>query len=165
VIGSLQWEWLMDPSNPDDWRKLATAFTSAPLWAVILATGVPVGLAVWWFRGTMFEREITSLKAEMVGKVAGLEGEKSVLEQRLKLADDLKAAFDRVKDELANVQKELQDYKAQVTIEGRNASSAKVDAAIVKANKISVETKKKLVDALMSRNYPVINVDGDLKIR
>jgi hypothetical protein len=136
----------MDPSNPDDWRKLATAFTSAPVWAVMVATGVTVGAAVWWFRGWMSEAQIAGLKAEMAGKVAGLEGEKSVLEQQLKLATD---GLGRARDDLVNLQKELQNYQTEVAIEGSKASPAKVDAAIVKVTRDNAEIRKKLFDALM----------------
>jgi hypothetical protein len=128
-LGRIGQRWLfMGFYNPDDWTKLETAFTSAPLWAVIVATGATVGAAVWWFRGTMFGREITSLKGEMAGKVAGLEGEKSILEQRLKLAADLTAASDRAKDE---TEKQFQTYKTEVVAKGGNASPAKLEAAIL----------------------------------
>ena len=76
------------------------------------------------------------------------------MEERLKLATDASAAFDRTKDELEKVKKEFQDYKERVAVEGSNASPVKMDAAIGRANKISIEAKKKLVDALMMRGMP-----------
>jgi hypothetical protein len=122
----------MDPSNPDDWTKLETAFTSAPRWAVIVATGATVGAAVWWFRGTMFGREITSLKGEMAGKVAGLEGQISVLNERLKLAADKVAIADRATDELEKQVQTLRVELAALTAKAENASLAKVEAQLQK---------------------------------
>jgi hypothetical protein len=99
----------MDPSNPDDWRKLATAFTSAPLWAVMVATGVTVGAAVWWF---------------------GWEGAKLILEQRLSLAAEQLAVSDRAKNETQN---DVQSLKMAIGAKADNASlvalAAQVEAA------------------------------------
>jgi hypothetical protein len=134
----------MDPSNPDDWTKLATAFTNAPLWAVMMATGAIVGGAVWWVRGKVSDREIDGLK----GQIAVLKEQIATWELRLKLADDLVAASDRATKEL---DKQFQDYKAKVAIEGRNASPAKMEAAIVRVANVNTEIKDKLVAALMSR--------------
>jgi hypothetical protein len=99
----------MDPSNPDDWRKLATAFASAPVWAVIVATGVTVGAAVWWFRGWMSQEQIAAW------------------DQRLKFADERVLSSERALEE---VKKQVQDYKVEVATKGSDASSAKMDAAI-----------------------------------
>ena len=111
----------MDPSNPDDWTKLETAFTSAPLWAVIVATGATVGAAIWWFRGWMSQERLDALKEQV-----------ATVEQRLKLASEASAASERAKDEL---QKEIQTYKADVAAKGSNASPAKVEAAFEQLNK------------------------------
>jgi hypothetical protein len=103
----------MDPTNPDTWKQQWAAFWSAP-W-VMAPLILVVGSIVWWFRGTMFEREIASLKEQI-----------AAWDQRLKLATDLVAASDRAKDEL---DKQFQAYKADVAFKGSNASPAKVDAA------------------------------------
>jgi chromosome segregation ATPase len=113
----------MDPSNPDSWTKLATAFTNAPLWAVIMATGAIVGGAVWWFRGKMFETQIAGLKEQ----IAGLKEQIAVLEQRLKFAAEALAASTGAKNEL---EKQFQAYKTEVAAKGKDASPAKMDAAI-----------------------------------
>jgi hypothetical protein len=59
--------------NPDDWTKLATAFTSAPVWASIVAASAVTGVVAWWVRGKVNDREI-----------GGLKGEISLLERQLK---------------------------------------------------------------------------------
>jgi len=76
------------------------------------------GFVVWWFRGRLFEAQIAGLKEQI-----------AVVEQRLKLAADALATSDRAKDEL---DKQFQAYKSEVATKGRNASPAKVDAAIAK---------------------------------
>jgi hypothetical protein len=119
----------VDYTKSEFWAQQWATFQN-DFWAMLpLFVGVVV--AVWWLRGWMSKREID-----------GLEGEKGVLEQRLKLAADLTAASDRAKDEL---DKQFQAYKEEVATNGRNASPAKVDAAIVQwaaANKeVSVTLK------------------------
>jgi hypothetical protein len=71
-----------------------------------------------------------------VGQVAGLKEQIAALnagilvfEQRLKLATEQTAASGRATEGL---EKQFQLYKEKVSIEGKNASPAKVDAAIVK---------------------------------
>jgi hypothetical protein len=120
----------MDYFNPDDWTKLETAFTSAPPWASIVAAGAASGLLGWWVRGKMSETQI------------------SVKEERLKFAVEQTASVER---DFEKLEKEFQDYKAEVAAKGRNASPAKVDAAIVRVTNGNTVIRDKLFDALMSR--------------
>jgi ABC-type Na+ efflux pump permease subunit len=138
----------MDVTNPEMWKQEWTAFTSAPF--IMLAGIMVVGVAAWWLSGKMSEAQVAGLKAEI-----------SAWDQRLKLAADLVAASDRAKDEL---EKQFQAYKEEVSIEGRNASSAKVDAAIVGVGKSNTEIRSKLVNALTKleadrRVAPFITID------
>jgi hypothetical protein len=135
----------MDPSNPDDWRKLATAFTSAPIWAVMVATGAPVGVAVWWFRGWMSQERLAVLREQ----IATVKEQVAAVEQQLKLATDASAASERAKDEL---EKQFLAYKSEVAAKGRDASPVKVDAAIVKVASGNTVIRSKLVNALMEAN-------------
>jgi hypothetical protein len=120
----------MDFINPDDWTKLETAFTSAPRWAVMVAAGAAGALIVWWARGKMFETERTNLLSEQRSQKAGLEGEKSILEQRLKLAAEQLAVSDRAKNES---QSDVQILKMAIGAKADNASlvalAEKVEAA------------------------------------
>ena len=89
-----------------------------------------VGVVVWWFRGTLFGREVAGLKEQI-----------AALEQRLKLAAEQVAASERAVDEL---EKELQEYKDDVFLEGSMASSRNVDDAIVKV----AESNARIKDAV-----------------
>ena len=83
----------------------------------------------------------------------------------MKLAADLMAAFDRALEEL---EKQFLLYKEKVSIDGKNASPAGVDAAITKVASGNTEIRKKLFDALMMAkgfSGSVIKIDGDPKIR
>jgi hypothetical protein len=82
----------------------------------------------------MFEREIASLNAE-----------RSALNERLKLAADALASADRAKDEL---KRQFGLYKKKVSIEGRNASPVKVDAAIDDVAHGNDEMRSSLLAAL-----------------
>jgi hypothetical protein len=106
-----------------------TAFTSAPAWALILATAAIVSPAVWWFRGRLFDAQVSGLKEQ----VGGLKEQIAAVEQRLKLASEASAASERSKEEL---DKQFQDYKADVAAKGSNASPAKVDAAFEQLTKV-----------------------------
>jgi hypothetical protein len=124
----------MDELKPEFWAQQWAAFWSAP--AIMGPLLLIVGFVVWWVRGKMTEAQILTLK------------------ERLNFAFDLVAAsdreFEKLQKDLEKLQKELQDYKAKVAIEGRNASQAKVDAAIVKVTSDNTEIRKKLFDALMA---------------
>jgi hypothetical protein len=155
--------------SSDAWKQQWAAFWSAP--GVIGPLILIVGGVVWWFRGTMFEREI-----------AGLEEQIAALEQRLKLATEQMAASVRATDEL---EKEFQLYKDDVFLEGSMASSADVDAAIVKVEESNARIKDavgsavakleaaqyealKELDAeavkkLESKGWPFKKFDGDKK--
>jgi hypothetical protein len=106
----------MDLTNPEMWKQEWTAFTNAPF--IMLAGIMVVGVAAWWLNGKMSEGEIAGLKAQMSAK-----------DERLSLGVDKLAAAER---DLEKLQKEFQNYKAEVDTKGRNASPAKVDAAIVR---------------------------------
>jgi hypothetical protein len=142
--------------NPETWKQQWAIIANAPFFVIPLI--LIVALVVGWFQGRLSAAQIAGLKEQI-----------SAVEQRLKLADDASSASDRAKDELEKLKKEFQDYKEQVAINGNNASSAKVDAAIVRVTSGNAEIRKKLFDALMSRETdsrtPVINIDGDPKIR
>ena len=105
------------------WQQELVAFQNA-FWSMSLLF-VAVAVAVWWVRGQVNDREIGGLKGEISTK----NGEISLLERQLK---DAANGLDRAKDDLANLKKEFQAYKAAVAAEGSNASSTKVDAAIVR---------------------------------
>jgi hypothetical protein len=49
-----------------------------------------VGWIVWWFRGTLFEREVAGLEGEKGVLEQRLKSETSILEQRLKFAEEVK---------------------------------------------------------------------------
>jgi hypothetical protein len=150
----------MNPFDPETWKQQWTAFWSAPF--IMLPLIVVAGLTAWWFRGKMSDAEIAGLKEQI-----------SVKEERLKFAFDLVAAsdrdFEKLQKDFGKLQKEFQDYKEQVAIEGRNASPAKVDAAIVRVASGNAEIRSKLFNALMSREVdrrtPIIKIDGDPMIR
>jgi hypothetical protein len=166
----------MDPSNPDDWTKLETAFTSAPLWAVIVATGATVGVAVWWFRGWMSQERLAVLKEQ----IAAVKEQVTAVEQQLKLAAAASGASERAKDEL---EKQFLAYKSEVAAKGREASPAKVDAAIVKVASGNTDVRSSLsaairdldglgalrklnpeeLKALQDLGKPFINIDGTRK--
>ena len=113
--------------SSDAWKQQWTDFWSAP--GVIGPLILIVGGVVWWFRGSMFEREIAGLKEQI-----------AALEQRLKLATEQMAASVRATDEL---EKQIQLYKDEVFLEGKMASSADVDDALVKvaeSNALTSET-------------------------
>jgi hypothetical protein len=135
--------------DPESWKQQWTAFWSAP--AIIGPLLMVVGVAVWWFSRKMFEAQIAGLKEQI-----------AALKERLDLAADLTASAER---DLEKLEKEFQDYKERVAVEGSKASPAKVDAAIVKVSNGNTVIRKKLFDALMSRETAVIHVDGDPKIR
>jgi hypothetical protein len=102
--------------DPDAWKQQWTAFWSAP-YIMLPFIGASFWSA-WWLRGRTSEGEIAGLKAQMSAK-----------DERLSLGVDKLAASER---DLEKLQKEFQDYKAEVATNGRNASPAKVDAAIVR---------------------------------
>jgi hypothetical protein len=124
--------------NPETWKQQWAIIANAPFFVIPLI--LIVALVVGWFQGRLSAAQIAGLKEQI-----------SAVEQRLKLADDASSASDRAKDELEKLKKEFQDYKEQVAINGNNASSAKVDAAIVRVTSGNAEIRKKLFDALMSR--------------
>ena len=134
VLAELNQRWLpMDFYNPDDWTKLETAFTSAPRWAIMVAASTIGGLIGWSFRGSMSAAQIGSLKEQI-----------AALEQRLKLTAEQAAASDRATDK---VEKEFQAYKAEVAAKGRDASPAKVEAALTGLNISLQEVMMKKVEA------------------
>jgi predicted nucleic acid-binding Zn-ribbon protein len=136
----------MDPFDPDDWTKLETAFTSAPRWAVMLATGGIVGAAVWWFRGWMLRERVDRLKEQIAAgkeQIAAVKEQVTVAEQQLKLATAAASASERALEEL---KKEFQVYKVQVAAKGKDASPAKVDAAIVKVADSNTNIGDRLVE-------------------
>jgi hypothetical protein len=114
------------------WEQQWAAFWSAP--PIVGPPILIVGSIVWWFRGATFEREIAGLK-EQIG----------AMEQRLKLNADALAASDRAKDEL---DKQFQTYKTEVAAKGKNASPAKMDAALVKLAKESALVRAETMEAL-----------------
>jgi hypothetical protein len=126
-----------------------------------------------------------------VGQVAGLKEQIAALnagilvfEQRLKLTTEQMAASGRATEEL---EKQFQLYKEKVSIEGKNASPAKVDAAIVKVANGNTDVRSSLSGAIQNLEYavygaikkldpetlkrlgdvgkPFVNVDGDKKLQ
>jgi hypothetical protein len=127
--------------NPETWKQQWAIIANAPFFVIPLI--LIVALVVGWFQGRLSAAQIAGLKEQI-----------SAVEQRLKLADDASSASDRAKDELEKLKKEFQDYKEQVAINGNNASSAKVDAAIVRVTSGNAEIRKKLFDALSHAASP-----------
>jgi hypothetical protein len=123
----------MDELKPEFWAQQWTAFWSAP--AIMGPLLLIVGFVVWWFRGTMFEREVACLKEQVSVLEKTKNGEISVLEQRMKLAAD---GLGRAKDDLANLDKQFEAYKAEVAAKGKNASPAMVDATMRAGLKIAL---------------------------
>jgi hypothetical protein len=119
------------------WKQQWTAFWSAPL--VIGPLIAVAGFVIWWFRGKLFEAQIAGLKEQI-----------AVVEQRLKLAADAMPASDQAKRELQIL---FDGYKAEVASKGRNASPAKVDAAIVKVSDGDAAVKSGLQGAIESLHF------------
>ena len=109
-----------------EWVAFQNAFWSMSLLLVVLVVGA------WWLRGWMSQREIGGLKGEISVK----NGEISLLERQLKDAIDQTETSIRATEAseraLEELKKEFQNYKAAVSAKGGNASSTKVDAAIVR---------------------------------
>jgi hypothetical protein len=103
--------------NPETLRQQWATIANAPFFTV--PPIVLGGLIVWWFRGTTLK-----------GTIGGLKEQIAALDQRLKLAIEQSTAFATALDE---IKKEFHTYKQRVFVEGRNASPAKVDDAIVTA--------------------------------
>jgi hypothetical protein len=78
-------------------------------------------------------------------QIAALNAGIFVFEQRLKLATEQMAASGRATEEL---EKQFQLYKEKVSIEGKNASPAKVDAAIVKVANGNTDVRSSLSGAI-----------------
>jgi ABC-type Na+ efflux pump permease subunit len=99
------------------------------------AAVVAAGVLIWLFLLIIFRSQISGLKEQISGlkeQIASLKEQIGIAEQRLKLADDLVEAANRAREE---VDKQLQDYKAEVAAKGRNASPAKVEAAFEQLKK------------------------------
>jgi hypothetical protein len=95
---------------------------------------------VWWFRGMSQER-LAVLKEQ----IAAVKEQVTAVEQQLKLAVAASGASERAKDEL---EKQFLDYKSEVAAKGREASPAKVDAAIVKVASGNTDVRSSLSAAI-----------------
>lgn len=108
----------MDWLDPKTWTQQFEAFKSAPI--ILLPTLGAIGIAVWWFRGTVCKT-----------KIDALEGRITIFEDRLKLAAERLEASDKAK---ADVDLEFRRYKEAVAANaGRDAliaSEARVETAI-----------------------------------
>ena len=84
----------------------------------------------------------------------------------MKLAVKETVLADRARDD---VERPLQAYKAEVGIKGKDASPAKVEAAIVKLSGESAAIKQNLLGAFTKITAgevtPVIHIDGAKKLR
>jgi hypothetical protein len=139
-----------DLLKPQFWEQQWVILTSAPL--ILGPSSLIVGLIVWWLRGTMFKREISSWKMEI-----------SAVEQRLKVVADELAKFDR---DTQNLNKEFQAYKIEVSGEGSKVSTAMVDAAILRVAKGNTVVRREVLGALQmldSGVAPFINIDDGEK--
>ena len=76
---------------------------------------------------------------------AGLKEQIGAIEQRLKLAADASGASERAKDEL---EKQFLAYKSEVAAKGKEASPAKVYAAIVKVASGNTNVRSSLSAAI-----------------
>jgi hypothetical protein len=118
--------------KPEFWEQQCAILTSALL--ILGPSSLIVGLIVWWIRGAMFKREISSWRLEV-----------SAVEQRLKVAADALAQSDRDPEKL---EKEFQAYKAEVSVAGSKASPTKVDAAIMRAAQGNTAVRSEVLGAL-----------------
>jgi hypothetical protein len=134
----------MGPSNIETWKQQWAVFWSAPY--IILPLLVIVGSGVWWFRGWMSLERLAGLKEQ----VAAVKEQVAAVEQQLKLAAAASGASERAKDEL---DKQFQAYKAEVASTGRNASPAKVEAAIVKVASGNTDVKSSLSAAIRDLEF------------
>lgn len=108
----------MEIINQDIWKQQWVAFMSAPF--IIFPIITIVGIAVWWFRGTMLRSAISGLREQI-----------NVYDARLKLAAEQAISSDRAKDE---VERQFQAYKTEVLAKADNdmlsTRIVKVEAAI-----------------------------------
>jgi hypothetical protein len=106
--------------DSDTWKQQWAAFWSAP-WLVGPLLLI-VGSTVWWFRGTMFEREIAGLKAEI-----------STLVRQLSLAADKAEIAGKAEDEL---KKQIETLEIAVENKADHAAlvalTAKVETGFAK---------------------------------
>jgi hypothetical protein len=132
------------------WEQQWAILTSTPF--ILGPSSLIVGLIVWWVRGAMFKREISSWKKEI-----------SAVEQRLKFVADALSKFDR---DTQNLKKEFQAYKVEVSVEGSKVSPAMVDAAILRVAKGNTAVRCEVLGALQmldSDVAPFINIDDGEK--
>jgi hypothetical protein len=137
---------MYDLLKPEFWERQWAILASAPL--TLCPASLIVGLIVWWVRGVMFKREISSWKMYI-----------SAVEQRLKFVADALSKFDR---DTQNLKKEFQAYKMEVSVEGSKVSPTMVDAAILRVAKGNTAVRSEVFGALQmldSDIAPFINID------
>jgi hypothetical protein len=138
--------------DPESWKQQWSAFWSAPV--IIGPLLLIVASAVWWFRGWMSQERLAVLKEQ----IAAVKEQVTAVEQQLKLASAASGASERAKDEL---EKQFLAYKSEVAAKGREASPAKVDAAIVKLASDNTVIRDKLAGAIMDLHGSLSRVDAE----
>jgi hypothetical protein len=90
-------------TKPEFWQQQWAAFTSAI--GIMLPLFVAVMVGVWWLSGTRSAGTIAGLEGEKGVLEQRLKAETSILEQRLKLAEEVKAASNKTSDEIDELKK------------------------------------------------------------
>jgi hypothetical protein len=98
--------WLIDHlTKPEFWQQQWSAFTSAI--GIMLPLFVIVVFVVWWLSGTRSTRTIAGLIGEKGVLEQRLKAETSILEQRLKLSEEARGASNKTNDEIVELTKRL----------------------------------------------------------
>jgi hypothetical protein len=97
----------MDMLNPDTWEQQGAAFMSAPY--IIFPLLAIVAIAVWWFRGTMFQPMIAGLREQI--KV--FKAQKTIFDAQMQLAADKMALERWQQDSLARQINDLKEEAAK----------------------------------------------------
>jgi hypothetical protein len=127
----------MDYFNPDDWTKLETAFTSAPRWALVVAAGAGGCLLGWFLNGTRSAGKINGLEGEKGVLERQLKADTSLLEQRLKYAEEVRAASNKTDDEIDELKKRfaaIEVVVAKADYASLSDSVAEIRSAIAKVS-------------------------------
>jgi hypothetical protein len=92
-------------TKPEFWQQQWVAFTSA-IW-IMLPLFLLIVWVVWWLSGTRSAGTIAGLIGEKGVLEQRLKAETSLLEQRLKYAEEVRAASNKTNDELDELKKRI----------------------------------------------------------